>query len=126
MFQSSLRQAEIALLGEISEPILQNPYSARSRNFDRTIRAERIQEYNIIRPPHRFQAGWEILFLVIREDEDRDHLPSNDRCLITRAGLPATTDHGSTFFITTARAPTTAPSPTITPGPMKASAQIHA
>ena len=50
----------------------------------------------------------------------------SSRFLMNRAGFPATTVHGSTFFMATARAPTTAPSPTVTPGPTKASAQTQA
>ena len=42
------------------------------------------------------------------------------------AGLPPTTDHGSTFLKTAARAPTTAPAPIVTPMPTNASAPIQA
>src|SRR5687767_11228770 len=52
--------------------------------------------------------------------------PFISRALIARAGLPATTVHGGTSFVTTARAPTTAPSPTVTPGDRNDPAHSHA
>lgn len=50
---------------------------------------------------------------------------SSNRCLIIRAGLPATIEYAGTSFVTTAPVPTTAPSPTWMPARMVAFAPIQ-
>ena len=45
---------------------------------------------------------------------------------MTLAGLPATTDHAFTSFVTTAHAPATAPSWIVIPGPTNTFAQTQA
>src|SRR5690606_29557274 len=66
------------------------------------------------------EHGRDVLFLVEREDDDRErggHFRSQSgRSRRMRAGLPTTTAYAGTSRVTTAPAPTCAPLPMVTPG----------
>ncbi len=98
MFEVSVGEAEIALLGEVDEGMLKDPRSSSPSERDRGVGAEGIEHENVVGPADGVQAGGKILLFVVGEDEDGDH-GEKGKAENRKRKLPAKhANHAKTFW----------------------------
>src|SRR5262249_2799507 len=114
MAERDVGEPPILVRGPVVERALRHRRSARAGDLDGAVPRHRVVNVDVVRPRHGVEAARQVLLLVFRQDQDRDHA---DRILglILRAGTPPYTVQGSRSRVATAPRARTAPAPTLTP-----------